>query len=105
MLTIAPRPALTNRGATAPASRTGAIALRLTILAMSSGRWSHKAARGGRARVVDQNADPMIVAEPSLHLREVPYIGEVGSQDIDVNTGFPTETVRQRLHPVSVGCH
>ena len=58
-----------------------------------------------RAAIQYQNADPVIVAEPSLNLSEVARIGEVGSQDINSDTGFPAETVRQRLHASAVARH
>jgi hypothetical protein len=47
----------------------------------------------------------MIVAEPSLHLSEVPRIGEIRAQDIDFDAGFPAEPVRQRLHSHAISCH
>jgi hypothetical protein len=57
------------------------------------------------ARVIYQNSDPVILAEPSLNLSEVAPIGEIGSQDIDGNTGLRAETVRQHLHASAVARH
>src|SRR5215469_12244498 len=47
----------------------------------------------------------MIIAEPSLHLNEVPRTGEIRSQDIDFDTGFPAEPIRQRLHSHPISRH
>jgi hypothetical protein len=79
--------------------------LRLTILAIFRRTLVCKAPGLSCARVVYQNSDPVILAEPSLNLSEVARIGEIGSQDIDGNTGFPAETVRQRLHARAVARH
>ena len=39
------------------------------------------------------------------YLSEVPRIGQVRSQDIDLNTGFAAEAVRERLHSSAVARH
>lgn len=47
----------------------------------------------------------MIVAEPSLHLREIPRIGEVRLKDIDRDSSVPAQAVRERLHSCAVARH
>jgi hypothetical protein len=51
-----------------------------------------------RAGVVDQNADPMVITEPGLHLDEVSDIGQVGSQDVNLDSFFPVEAICEFLH-------
>lgn len=64
----------------------------LTIRMTSSGNWSTNPPAGARA--VDENTDTMIVAKPFLHLREIAWVGEIGSEDIDGNTSFSAKTGR-----------
>ena len=98
MSTITPWPAWANRGATALARTHGRHGVKVDDPGGFVPILVYKAPGLCSTGVVDQNANPMIITEPSLHLDEVSHIGEVGSHDINLDSFFPAEAIRESIH-------
>jgi len=52
-----------------------------------------------RAGIVDENPDPMIVAQTGLHRRKLIGFGDIGLQDVDRYAGFLAKSRRESLQP------